>query len=127
MLAYFDCFAGISGDMTLGALIDLGVPPTWLTDQLRRLPLNNFDVTATSAHRNGIQAKLVQVDAIDDHTSRNFSQVRNLIDNSPLAETVKSISLQIFQKLAYDRRFSQPIVIICVEHKLEIDFAFVKK
>ncbi len=100
MLAYFDCFSGISGDMTLGALVDLGVPVEWLMDQLSSMPLENFDVAVTSAHRNGIHAKLVHVAAIDDKTSRNFSQIRTLIENSPLTDTVKSTSLQIFQKLA---------------------------
>jgi uncharacterized protein (TIGR00299 family) protein len=100
MLAYFDCFSGISGDMTLGALVDLGVPLNWLTDQLRRLPLENFDVKVTSAHRNGIHAKFVKVEAFDDRAARNFSQIRTLIENSPLTDLVKSTSLQIFQKLA---------------------------
>ena len=100
MLAYFDCFSGISGDMTLGALVDLGVPVEWLRDQLRRIPLENFDVTVTSVHRNGIHANLVNVEAFDDKSSRNFSQIRNLIETSPLTEWVKSTSLQIFQKLA---------------------------
>jgi uncharacterized protein (TIGR00299 family) protein len=100
MLAYFDCFSGISGDMTLGALVDLGVPVEWLLDQLSRMPLENFDVTVTSVHRNGIHAKLVNVEAYDDKISRNFSQIRSLIEDSPLTNTVKSTSLQIFQKLA---------------------------
>jgi uncharacterized protein (TIGR00299 family) protein len=100
MLAYFDCFSGISGDMTLGALVDLGVPVEWLMDQLSSMPLENFDVTVTPAHRNGIHAKLVNVEVFDDKTSRNFSQIRTLIKNSPLTDTVKSTSLQIFQKLA---------------------------
>ena len=100
MLAYFDCFSGISGDMTLGALIDLGVPLEWLKNQLRRLPLENFDLRVTSTHRNGIQAKLVDVAVIDKGDSRNFSQIRNLIDNSPLTEGVKSTSRAIFLKLA---------------------------
>ncbi len=100
MIAYFDCFSGISGDMTLGALVDLGVPIEWLKGQLGRLPLENFDVTATSTHRNGVHANLVNVAVIDDKTSRNFCQIRTLIDNSPLTDTVKSTSLKIFQKLA---------------------------
>jgi pyridinium-3,5-bisthiocarboxylic acid mononucleotide nickel chelatase len=100
MLAYFDCFSGISGDMTLGALVDLGVPVEWLKDQLGRLPLQNFDVTMTSVSRNGIHAKLVHVAAVDDNRSRNFSQIRTLIENSPLTDRVKSTSLQIFLKLA---------------------------
>ena len=100
MLAYFDCFSGISGDMTLGALVDLGMPVAWLTDKLRSMPLENFDVTLTSTHRNGIHAKLVHVAANDDKSSRNYSQIRALIENSPLTDRVKSTSLQIFQKLA---------------------------
>jgi len=100
MLAYFDCFSGISGDMTLGALADLGVPVDWLADQLSRMPLENFSVTMNSVHRNGIHAKLVNVTAIEDNTSRNFSQIRALIENSPLSDRVKSTSLQIFQNLA---------------------------
>ena len=66
MLAYFDCFSGISGDMTLAALIDLGVPASWLADQLRRLPLENFEIKVTPTNRNGIHAKLVNVEAFDD-------------------------------------------------------------
>ena len=100
MLAYFDCFSGISGDMTLGALVDLGVPVEWLKDQLSRMPLENFDVTTASTHRNGIQARAITVETFDDKASRNFSQIRALIENSPLADRIKSTSLQIFQKLA---------------------------
>ena len=43
-LAYFDCFSGISGDMTLGALVHLGVPVDWLEERLRALPLKDFDI-----------------------------------------------------------------------------------
>ena len=42
MLAYFDCFSGISGDMTLGALLDLGVPLEWLNKKLNAIPLDGF-------------------------------------------------------------------------------------
>jgi uncharacterized protein (TIGR00299 family) protein len=100
MLAYFDCFAGISGDMTLGALVDLGVPLDWLRDRLRSIPLTNFDLVLSPVQRNGMHAALVEVEASDDKTSRNFSQIRSMIENSPLADAVKSTSLQVFQKLA---------------------------
>ena len=100
MLAYFDCFSGISGDMTLAALIDLGVPASWLADRLRQLPLENFDIKVIPTQRNGIHAKLVKVETYDDQATRNFSQIRSLIEDSPLTDWVKSTSLQIFQKLA---------------------------
>ncbi|UCD78703.1 MAG: nickel pincer cofactor biosynthesis protein LarC [Desulfobacterales bacterium] len=100
MLAYFDCFAGISGDMTLGALVDLGVPLDWLRDRLKSIPLTDFDLALTSVHRNGIHAALVKVEASDDEISRNFLQIRSMIENSPLTDPVKSVSLQVFQRLA---------------------------
>ena len=100
MLAYFDCFSGISGDMTLGALIDLGVPLKYLQDHLSSIPLKDFDITVTPIHRNGIRAMSVRVGMYDDQTSRNFADIRSLIENCPLSQRIKSTSLQIFKKLA---------------------------
>ena len=100
MLAYFDCFSGISGDMTLGALIDLGVPLKYLQDRLSSIPLKDFDITVTPVHRNGIRAMSVRVGMYDDQTSRNFADIRSLIEDCPLSERIKSTSLQIFKKLA---------------------------
>ena len=100
MFAYFDCFSGISGDMTLGALLDLGVPLEWLKEQLHRVPLNEFDIVVSPAQRHGIQAASVQVKILDNKTSRNYADIRDLIGNSPLSDTVKSTSLAIFKRLA---------------------------
>jgi pyridinium-3,5-bisthiocarboxylic acid mononucleotide nickel chelatase len=100
MLAYFDCFSGISGDMTLGALIGLGVPVTWLKKSLNDIPLPNFEISVTSVQRNGINANLVLVEADKDKTSRNFAEIRSLIDKSTLSEQVKSISVSMFERLA---------------------------
>jgi uncharacterized protein (TIGR00299 family) protein len=100
MLAYFDCFSGISGDMTLGALIDLGVPLKYLEDRLNSIPLKDFDITVTPVYRNGIHAVSVSVGAYDDQTVRNFTDIRSLIVDCPLSERIKSTSLQIFKRLA---------------------------
>ena len=100
MLAYFDCFSGISGDMTLAALIDLGVPLKYLEDRLNSIPLADFDITVTQVHRSGIHAVSVSVGAYDDQTTRNFTDIRSLIMDCPLSERIKSTSLQIFKKLA---------------------------
>ena len=62
MQAYFDCFSGISGDMTLGALIDLGIPVDWLQNELSRLPLSGFQLAVTPVVRNGIRAALASVE-----------------------------------------------------------------
>jgi uncharacterized protein (TIGR00299 family) protein len=100
MHAYFDCFSGISGDMTLGALIDLGVPPAWLHAELSRLPLTGFRLTATPVVRNGISANQVNVEIFESKKSRDFKEIRSVIENCPLSETVKSTSLNIFETLA---------------------------
>jgi hypothetical protein len=100
MIAYFDCFSGISGDMTLGALIDLGVPVEWLKESLESIPISGFDLTVTGVHRNGIHAKRVQVDAEDDAQSRHYADIRSLIEKSPLPTNVKKTSLDIFEKIA---------------------------
>jgi uncharacterized protein (TIGR00299 family) protein len=100
MLAYFDCFSGISGDMTLGALTNLGVPLKYLQDHLSSIPLKDFDITVTPVHRNGIMAMAVSVGMYDDQTSRIFTDIRSLIEVCPLSESIKSTSLQIFKKLA---------------------------
>ena len=100
MLAYFDCFSGISGDMTLGALIDLGVPRDWLKEQLQRIPLDDFDIVVRPVQRHGIHAGFVQVENLQSGTSRNYSDIRALIENSTLPDTVKSTGLAVFKRLA---------------------------
>jgi len=100
MIAYFDCFSGISGDMTLGALIDLGVPVEWLLEKLGSIPLGGFDLKVTEVSRNGIHAKSVRVDIRDSSHARDYAQIKALIADSPLAPIVKETSLEIFAKIA---------------------------
>lgn len=100
MLAYFDCFSGVSGDMTLGAFLDLGVPVEWLKENLSRLPLTGFDVSVTPVSRSGIQAKSVRVLTEDEKASRDYAEIRHLLENSPLSSDVRAMSLKIFEKIA---------------------------
>lgn len=100
MTAYFDCFSGISGDMTLGALTDLGVPLRWLKEALGSVPLKGFELSVTSVSRSGISAKSVQVQVADDSESRNYAEIVFLIGKSPLSGRVKEMSLEIFEKIA---------------------------
>ncbi len=99
MLLYFDCFSGISGDMTLGAFIDLGVPLPWLTENLRALPLSGFELTARDVAYNGIHAKKVDV-AASGHVHRNYADIRRLIEKSPLPSDVRRTAAAIFARLA---------------------------
>ena len=100
MLAYFDCFSGISGDMTLGALLDLGVPLNWLEDELAAIPLAGFKIEVSSVYRSGVQAKRVSVLVDDPQPERNFGNIKSIIEKSPLPDTVKSDSIGMFSRLA---------------------------
>jgi len=100
MIAYFDCFSGISGDMTLGAFIDLGVPVQWLKENLESISLEGFDLTVSDVSRHGINAKRVQVQAEDGAELRNYTDIQTLIASSPLSASVKETSLEIFEKIA---------------------------
>jgi pyridinium-3,5-bisthiocarboxylic acid mononucleotide nickel chelatase len=98
--AYFDCFSGISGDMTLGALTALGVPAAYLKEQIAGLPLAGFDIAVGDVMHSGVQAKKVTVTVDEGHHPRDYRQIRELIQNSRLADGVKKTSLAIFERIA---------------------------
>ena len=100
MRAHFDCFSGISGDMTLGAFVDLGVPVQWLADELKKIPLSGFALSVTEVSVHGISAKRVNVDVLKESGSRNYSQIQSMILNSPFSQRVKDRSTDIFDRLA---------------------------
>ena len=99
MIAYFDLISGISGDMTLGALVDLGVPIGWLKDQLSVLPLQGFDIRTRPVEQNGIRAVDLFVDTDTEAHSKNYRDIRQLIENSFLSDGVKERSLEAFKKI----------------------------
>jgi uncharacterized protein (TIGR00299 family) protein len=99
-LAYFDCFSGISGDMTLGALIHLGVPVQWLAQSIAQLPLEGFALTAGSVRCNGIVATRIGVEIEETHHHRTFEHIQGMIEKSRLSDRVKGASLAVFDRLA---------------------------
>jgi pyridinium-3,5-bisthiocarboxylic acid mononucleotide nickel chelatase len=99
LIAYFDCFSGISGDMTLGAFIDLGVDADWLQNTLRDSLQINFELKVANIHRMGISATLVDVVA-RDAKERHYEDICRLIENTNLNDRVKTTSLKIFDNLA---------------------------
>jgi len=99
MIAYFDCFAGISGDMTLGAFVDAGVPAAWLADTIKAHLITDFDLTVTPVSKMGISATKVDV-IVNTHAERDYDAIRKLIERSFLIAPVKDLSLAVFEKLA---------------------------
>ena len=100
MHIHFDCFSGISGDMTLGAFIDIGVAVQRLKADIKSLPLEGFDLTVSPIMRNKINAKNVFVHANKDVHPRNYATIKKLIASSPLSDRVKNLSLDIFKRVA---------------------------
>ena len=95
-LAYFDCFSGISGDMTLGALVDAGVSIDLLRSELSKLNLPGYTLSAEKVKRSGIAATKVHV-TIDkkDRESRHLSDIVAIINGSSLSDSIKDKSINI--------------------------------
>lgn len=101
-ILYYDCFAGISGDMNLAAMIDLGVDADYLRDELKKLPVTGFTLHVTNDKRHGISGTkvVVELDREEQHDHRNLSDIESIIDKSSLKGLVKKISKEIFRRLA---------------------------
>ncbi|MBW2094152.1 MAG: nickel pincer cofactor biosynthesis protein LarC [Deltaproteobacteria bacterium] len=100
-VAYLDCFSGISGDMFLGALVDVGVPLAELKQLIGLLHIEGCSLEARREARNGIYGTRILVD-IDQsrQRARNFREISELLSQSALPENVKDKSLQVFSSLA---------------------------
>jgi pyridinium-3,5-bisthiocarboxylic acid mononucleotide nickel chelatase len=99
--AYFDTIAGISGDMTLGALISAGVPFDELNKELQALGVGSFELQARHVERNGMVA--VKVDVViseQPHYHRHLKDIEELIEKSALSRNVKDRSKKIFREVA---------------------------
>ncbi len=100
MIAYFDMFSGTSGDMTLGALIDLGVPLAWLKEQLSVMPLTGFDINSAVVWCNGIKATDICVTEQENVPPKNYRDITALISKAPFSSRVIEQSLEAFKKIA---------------------------
>ena len=119
---YLDCAAGISGNMFLGACLQLGVPEKYLRDELAKLNLpRDFEIEISNVSKNGIGAVYVDVklpksfeSEIDrpnirhlhrhehnkNHSHRTFADIKKIIDNSELSAAIKTHALAIFSVIA---------------------------
>ena len=111
---YLDAFSGISGNMMLGALIQAGVPASWLEEKLRELPLgaDEFALRAEEVRRNGICSVYVKVALPESaahrpghheheaHVHRTMKDIRQMIDQAGLPSRVRENALTVFQAIA---------------------------
>ena len=100
MIVYADMFSGISGDMMLGALIDLGVPADWLESELLKIA-HGFRLDARTVYCSHLKATSLFVNVDEkDMVSRNYCQIRALIEECSVSDNVKHQSLAAFEKIA---------------------------
>lgn len=115
---YFDCFSGISGDMTIGALLDLGLDFEYLKAQLKKLPVEGYELKAGRVVRSNLSAMKFDVEVEGDtghhhhhhhddhghhhpdHHHRKASEILHMIGNSSITPNAKRIATEIFTKLA---------------------------
>ncbi|MDJ0667667.1 MAG: nickel pincer cofactor biosynthesis protein LarC [Desulfobacterales bacterium] len=102
-IAYFDCFAGASGDMILGALLDAGLPIERLREEVAKLNLSHYALDVAKVVKKGIggsQAQIVIDQDHHDHHHRHLSHIREIIATSDLDDAIKTRSIDIFVRLA---------------------------
>jgi len=97
---YFDCFAGASGNMILGALIGLGVDADDLIKQLRLLKVPDFQIEFFEQEKSGVKALYAEVKVPDEKKHRHLPEIERIIVESGLSDQVKNRALKIFRKIA---------------------------
>ncbi|NLK67521.1 MAG: nickel pincer cofactor biosynthesis protein LarC [Campylobacteraceae bacterium] len=96
---YYDCTSGISGDMNIAALLDLGVDFKHLQNELKKLNLNH-KISHKKVLKSGILGIKFDV-SYDDHThARTFKEIKRIINSSNLSKFVKTLSIEIFTTIA---------------------------
>src|ERR1700719_3619078 len=96
---YFDCFAGASGDMILGALINAGVDAVALIEQLELLGVGGWKIDFDRVDRSGISATHARVHTAHEHAHRHLSDILKIIYDSRLRQSVKDRAARIFSLL----------------------------
>ncbi len=99
-IAYFDAFSGISGDMTIGALLHLGVPLDDLQAELAKLPLSGYRLSQSIRHVSEIRATKFHVEVNEPLVERSFRAIAQMLRDSSLIPHVKEMALRTFTILA---------------------------
>ncbi len=96
---YLDTFSGISGDMFLGLLLDLGVDQQQLEQELAKLPVTGFRLEVGREQRHGIEGCRVQVVCEETHHHRSWSSIDRMLADSQLKSPVKQLARNFFRRL----------------------------
>jgi len=99
-IAYFDCFSGISGDMTVGALLDAGLKIEILEKELKKLGLSGYQLEVNKVTKKGISATQFKVKIKEEGVERRFKDILDILEKSKLDEEIKKETKKIFFNIA---------------------------
>ena len=99
-IAYFDCFSGISGDMTVGALLDAGLKIETLEKELKKLGLSGYRLEVNKVVKKGISATQFKVKVKEEGVERRFKDILTILEKSKLGEEIKKETKKIFFNIA---------------------------
>ena len=99
-IAYFDCFSGISGDMTVGALLDAGLKIETLEKELKILGLTGYQLEVNKVVKKGISATKFKVKIKEEGVERRFKDILIILEKSKLDEEIKNETKKIFFNIA---------------------------
>jgi len=100
VIAYLDCFSGISGDKTLSALIDAGADEGAIRTALETLDVSGWDLRIFADLRGGLACTRIEVTASGDQPHRTWLQIRDLLEKADLPVEVASTAISVFSELA---------------------------
>lgn len=98
-IAYFDCIAGASGDMILGALVDAGLPLATLRERLAGLPLDGFELAASRVSKHGFSATQVEVRVSDTAACRHLPDIEAIVRDAALPPSIRERAIAIFRRM----------------------------
>jgi uncharacterized protein (TIGR00299 family) protein len=99
-IAYLDCASGISGDMTLGALVDAGVDLAALNAGIQTLGMSSVRLAASTVKKKGFRATQITVEHEPEHKHRHLHHITAMIDGSSITPAQKDLAHRIFRRLA---------------------------
>jgi uncharacterized protein (TIGR00299 family) protein len=100
-IAYFDCLSGISGDMVLGALLDLGFPESSLREGLASLPVGGYRIEISRQQRQGLEGTSVKILVEEDkQPHRHYADIQKILSESSLPERPRLLATEIFDRIA---------------------------
>ena len=99
-ILYFDCIAGASGDMLLGALLDAGLAEAALRAELAKLPISGWDLKVRRVDKNCFTATKVDVIVSEQPHSRPLPEIERVVRESSLSDKIKTSALQVIRIIA---------------------------